>query len=160
MHRHHIAHLDISLRNVLTDGQGHYAFIDYEMSRRFDGSTSNPRIHGHRATEIPPESERGEAANPYKVDVWAIAVLILRGCQVCYLKWINLCLMYNTIQMSGFHVPELLQLIEPMLQDNPLNRPPANVVQTAFDSMVLNIDETRLRGMYGTLSINYRLCSI
>jgi len=30
MHQHHIAHLDISMRNILFDGQERYAFIDYD----------------------------------------------------------------------------------------------------------------------------------
>jgi serine/threonine protein kinase len=81
MHKHHIAHLDISLRNIVNDYEGHYAYIDYETSRRFDG-TAHPRIFGHRATEMPPECERGEYVDPYKVDVWALAVLMLRACKV------------------------------------------------------------------------------
>jgi serine/threonine protein kinase len=82
MHQRHIAHLDISLRNILTDNRGHYAYIDYELSRRFDCSMPAPQIQPHRATEITPESERGEASDPYKTDVWALAVLILRASQV------------------------------------------------------------------------------
>lgn len=82
MHKHHIAHLDISLRNLLTDYEGHYAYIDYELSRRFDGA-DKPYIHGYRGTEVPPECEEGICNNPYKVDVWALAVLILRACKVC-----------------------------------------------------------------------------
>ncbi|KAF8636580.1 hypothetical protein AX17_003391 [Amanita inopinata Kibby_2008] len=81
MHGHHIAHLDISLRNLLTDYRGHCAYIDYELSRRFDG-IDQPHVYGCRGTEIPPEFERAERADPYKVDVWALGVLILRACQV------------------------------------------------------------------------------
>src|SRR5882724_2125245 len=43
MHFHNIAHLDISLRNIVTNYNGSYAFIDYEMSRQFDNA-SNPRV--------------------------------------------------------------------------------------------------------------------
>jgi len=128
MHQHHIAHLDISLRNILTDNRGHYSSIDYELSRRFDSSIPNPRIHGHRATEVPPEFERGEAGDPYKADVWALAVLILRACQ-----------------STGFHVPELLQLTRSMLHDDPDKRPSASMVQRVFDSMIPTINEARLR---------------
>lgn len=81
MHRHHIAHLDISLRNLLTDYNGRYAYIDFELSRRYTG-TANPVIYGYRGTEVPPECERGERTDPYKIDVWALAVLILRACKV------------------------------------------------------------------------------
>ena len=101
MHRHRIAHLDISLRNVLTDDQGHYAWIDYEGSHRFDSSIPNPRIQGLRATEVPPEHERGDASDPYKADVWALAVLILRACQVCIIS--STCVVLfpnNTVQPS------------------------------------------------------------
>lgn len=83
MHKNHIAHLDISTRNVLTDFKGHYAYIDFEQSRRFDGITS-PRIpRGYRGTEVPPECENDldETYDPYKVDIWALAVLIIRACK-------------------------------------------------------------------------------
>jgi len=115
--------------------------IDFECSRQFDDATLNPRIQGHRATEIPPEYERGETSDPYKADVWALAVLILRA-----------------LQLTGFHVPELLQLIRPMLHDNPDRRPTASMVQGAFDSMIPRIDESRLRGVYQSLiSVALRL---
>jgi hypothetical protein len=55
--------------------------IDYEGSRRFDGM-QNPLLYTLRGTEIPPELERGEAADPYKVDVWALGIFFLRACQV------------------------------------------------------------------------------
>lgn len=80
MHLYRIAHLDISLRNVLTDYHGQYRYIDFEMSRRFDSERA--RINGCRGTEIPPEIECGAESDPYKVDVWALGVLILRACQV------------------------------------------------------------------------------
>jgi serine/threonine protein kinase len=83
MHKHHIAHLDISLRNLLTDYNGHYAYIDFEGSRRYAG-VSSPVICGYRGTEVPPECERGELADPYKIDVWALAILMLRACQVLH----------------------------------------------------------------------------
>lgn len=95
MHTHRIAHLDISLRNVLTDYQGRYNYIDFEMSRRYDNVNLNrypPRIVGYRGTEIPPEVERGEESDPFKIDIWALAVLILRASKVClsllHLHWI------------------------------------------------------------------------
>lgn len=84
MHRHRIAHLDISMHNLLTDGKGHYACIDYETSRQYDCLSPTPRISHHRATEVPPEFGRGECSDPFKVDVWALAVLMLRACQVRY----------------------------------------------------------------------------
>ena len=82
MHTHNIAHLDISLRNLLTDFNGRYSYIDFELSRRF--SEAGPRIlYGSRGTEIPPECDRpGEPHDPFKIDVWALAVLIIRACQV------------------------------------------------------------------------------
>ena len=81
MHDYQMAHLDISLRNFLTDDQGHYVCIDYEGSRRYDGVVS-PRISDYRATEVPPELEKGGFSNPYKVDVWALGILIIRACKV------------------------------------------------------------------------------
>lgn len=82
MHKHRIAHLDISLRNLLTDYNGQYAYIDFELSRMYT-KTSKPVICGYRGTEVPPECERGAITDPYKIDVWALAVLILRACKVC-----------------------------------------------------------------------------
>lgn len=99
MHAHGIAHLDISLRNILTDFKGHYAFIDFETSRTFqfaprviphssgrpasiETTLMEPRIRGVHGTEDPPEIERGEESDPFKVDVWALAVVILRACKV------------------------------------------------------------------------------
>lgn len=81
MHSHHMAHLDISIRNLLTDYKCHYAYIDFENCRRFDG-TPHPRIEQCRNTDPPPESERGECTDPYKADVWSLGVLILRACAV------------------------------------------------------------------------------
>lgn len=126
MHMHHIAHLDISLRNLLTDYEGHYAYIDYELSRRFDG-VLDPLVQGYRGTEIPPECERGECSDPYKVDIWALGVLVLRACK-----------------LTGYNVPELMQLIRPMLHEDPRHRPPLSSVLRAFDRMVLSIGDSRL----------------
>jgi len=127
MHRQRIAHLDISLHNFLTDHEGHYACIDYEQSRRYDNSLTVPQIQYYRATEIPPELELGKSSDPFKVDVWALGVFILRACQ-----------------LTGYHVPELLHICKPMLHDNPDRRPSSSMVQKAFDLMVTTIGETRL----------------
>ena len=81
MHAHHIAHLDISIRNILTDYKGHYACIDYELSRSYE-NVPNPRIHCPRRTEVPPELERGEASDPFKVDVYGLGMLILHAMEV------------------------------------------------------------------------------
>lgn len=87
MHEHRIAHLDISLRNWVTDFKGHYACIDYELSQRFLG-TKGARIRGPRGTEVPPELESGLECDPFKVDIWALGILILRACHV------RVCLIY------------------------------------------------------------------
>jgi len=127
LHMNHIAHLDISLRNLLADYEGHYAYIDYELSRRFHGVT-NPCLSGYRGTEVPPECERGERADPYKVDVWALGVLILRACK-----------------LTGYYVPELMQVVKPMLNEVPHYRPSIRYVLQAFDRMVSMIGEHRLQ---------------
>lgn len=82
MHMHGIVHLDISLRNILTDYCGHYRYIDFETSRRYTDKSIPPRIIGCRGTEMPPEIERGEESDPFKIDVWALGVVILRACKV------------------------------------------------------------------------------
>ncbi|GLB34926.1 putative protein kinase [Lyophyllum shimeji] len=120
MHRHHIAHLDISLRNLVTDYKHHYAYIDFEGSRMYAGGSS-PVICGYRGTEVPPECERGEPADPYKIDVWALAVVILRACK-----------------LTGYYIPELMQVIKPMLHDAPY-RPSIFCVLQAFDAMISTI---------------------
>ena len=81
MHTYHIAHLDISMRNLLTDYRHQYAYIDFELARRFDG-VHHPRICGSRGTEVAPELEQGEMSDPYKADVWALGKLIWRACSV------------------------------------------------------------------------------
>ena len=81
MHAHHIAHLDVSMRNVLTDCVGHYAYIDYELSMRYE-NIPNPRIRCPRRTEVPPELERGEASDPYKIDVYGLGMLMLHALKV------------------------------------------------------------------------------
>ncbi|KDQ60784.1 hypothetical protein JAAARDRAFT_67217 [Jaapia argillacea MUCL 33604] len=127
MHHHHIAHLDISLHNILTDCKCNFAYIDYELSRCFDG-VANPRIRGRRGTDIPPELERGEWANPYKVDIFSLGMLLVRACKI-----------------TGYDVPELFGLVREMLHDNPGDRPSASMVLKNFDRMLPLIDESRLQ---------------
>ncbi|KAJ7582674.1 kinase-like domain-containing protein [Mycena floridula] len=117
MHNYSITHLDISLRNILTDFRGHYAYIDFELSRRWEGKI--PRVYGSRGTEIPPECESGESEaghDPFKIDVWALAVVILRACK-----------------LTEFYFPELTDLVQPMLNENPDCRPPLHKVLEAFE---------------------------
>jgi len=121
MHEHGVVHLDISLRNLLTDYQGRYAYIDYERSRRFDGINSPP-IYNFKATEVPPECEDGECFHPYQVDIWALAVIILRACK-----------------LTGYCIPELIQFVRPMLHEDPYQRPTARYVLEAYDRMVLTV---------------------
>jgi serine/threonine protein kinase len=134
MHSHHIAHLDISLRNLLTDYNFHYACIDYETSHRFD-CMSHPRLSGIRGTEMPPEAERGEPCDPYKVDIWALAVLILRACNVRF-RYCRVNKDWTARQLAGRQIPELVHLTRPMLQDNPDRRPSASAVLKEFDKIV------------------------
>ncbi|RPD66228.1 kinase-like protein [Lentinus tigrinus ALCF2SS1-7] len=121
MHAHHIAHLDVSIRNVLTDYFGHYAFVDYELSSRYD-AIPNPRIRCPRRTEVPPELERGEASDPYKVDVYGLGVLML-----CALK------------LSDHDIPELYPLIRQMLHDQFEQRPAALQALAMFNTITADI---------------------
>ncbi|KAJ7916598.1 kinase-like domain-containing protein [Mycena leptocephala] len=125
MHEHRVAHLDISLRNLLTDYNGHYRYIDFELSRRFDG-VGSIRIPSFRTAEVPPECERsgGDCPDPFKVDVWALAVLILRACK-----------------LAGYCVAELVRLTRPMLSEDPDDRPSMQEVLCAFDKMVPTIGD-------------------
>ncbi|KIJ69363.1 hypothetical protein HYDPIDRAFT_80488 [Hydnomerulius pinastri MD-312] len=126
MHRHRIVHFDISLHNFLTNYNGRYACIDYELSRKYD-ELIVPGSIWPRGTEVPPELECGQQHNPYMIDIWALAILILRACK-----------------MAEFHVPELLHLTRPMLHDNPDKRPPAIAVLREFKRLVLLMGDERL----------------
>lgn len=77
-----MVHLDISLHNFLTDHRGRCACIDYQLSWRVDDLAAR-ETYWQKGTEVPPELECGQACNPYMIDVWALAVLILRACKVC-----------------------------------------------------------------------------
>ncbi|GBE81954.1 kinase-like domain-containing protein [Sparassis latifolia] len=127
MHAHQIAHLDISMRNILTDGRSHYAWIDYETSRRFDGMTV-PRIQHCRASEVPPEIERGECSDPFKVDVWALGVLMLKACE-----------------LTGNTPPELLVTINSMLHHRFEKRPTAKEILRFLEAMVARIGDKKRR---------------
>ncbi|TCD71876.1 hypothetical protein EIP91_000008 [Steccherinum ochraceum] len=127
MHSHHIAHLDISIRNLLTDYNSHYAYIDFELSRRFEG-IPDPRIRCCRGTEVAPELERGEWGDPYKADIWSLAHLMIHASSV-----------------TGYDVPELSPLIKAMRTQNFSSRPTAAVVLREFDSITRRISDTRLQ---------------
>ncbi|KAI0341553.1 kinase-like protein [Trametopsis cervina] len=129
MHAHHMAHLDISVRNLLTDYKGHYAYIDFENCRRFEG-VSHPRMEHLRGTDPPPESERGEPTDPYKADVWGLGVLILQTCA-----------------MTGYHIPELKAFTRSMLHREFERRPTALVVLRAMDALAASIGENRLNAV-------------
>jgi len=127
MHSHHIAHLDISIRNLLTDYNSRYAYIDFELSRRFEG-ISEPRIRSCRGTELAPELERGEWGDPYKADIWSLATLIV-----------------HASSSASYDVPELSPLIKAMRHDEYIHRPTAAMVLRHFDSIVSRISETQLQ---------------
>lgn len=142
MHQHHMAHLDISLTNLLMDDRGNYAYIDYEISRRYDGVTL-PRISDYRATEVPPELENGGCSDPYKVDVWALGILILRVCEVRDINGLLLISNGNVeSQLTGYHVPDLILLVRCMLHPNHEARPTAQEALDVFDTML-----SKLRGV-------------
>ncbi|KAI0322227.1 kinase-like domain-containing protein [Amylostereum chailletii] len=126
MHEHRIAHLDISLWNWVTDFKGHYACIDYELSQRFLGKT-NPQIRGPRGTEVPPELDRGAECDPFKVDIWALGVLILRACR-----------------LTDKLIPQLAHLTQSMLSNTPEERPSAQAVLEGFDDIIALIDPGEL----------------
>lgn len=144
MHAQHIAHLDVSLRNILTDYRGHYACIDYELSTRFDG-VANPRISNARGTEIPPELERGQCSDPYKVDVYALGVLLLRAIEVSNHMPLLSGLSLIARQLTGYDVPELHSLVKPMLSHRFKQRPTAQQVLISYNAMVARIHPSRLR---------------
>lgn len=109
MHAHHVAHLDISLRNILTDNKGRYCYIDFETTRIFPPTASQyttaeptrhraqrnsrsipthgtyrPRVRQIRATDVPPELDRGEESDPFKVDIWQLGMLMLNASKVIH----------------------------------------------------------------------------
>ncbi|KAF8447933.1 kinase-like domain-containing protein [Boletus edulis BED1] len=126
MHRNHIVHLDISLHNFLTDYRGRCACIDYELSQRVDDLVAAGTCWP-KGTEVPPELERGQVCNPYMIDVWALAILILRACKI-----------------GNLYIPELLHLTAPMLNHNPDRRPTVAAVLREFKRLILLMGEERL----------------
>lgn len=126
--------------NLLTDYRGRYAYIDYEMGRHFSNSSS-ALVYNYRGTELPPESERGGGIDPYRVDVWALGVLILRACKVGGLSSTELSrtLTYFFHQSTGFWVPELMNVIKPMLEEEPSRRPSSLGALHAFNKMVSSL---------------------
>ena len=140
MHTHCFAHLDIAVRNVLTDYAGRYAYIDYETSRRFcrppveveEGEDPNNSVlvYRPRASEVPPEVEMGHPTSPYAMDVWALGVLISK-----------------TSMSAGFAVPELWPITENMLEPRWERRPSAKIVLGWFEEAVSKIPEERLNSV-------------
>ncbi|KAH9926200.1 kinase-like domain-containing protein [Fomitopsis serialis] len=127
MHAHRIAHLDISIRNTLTDNKQRYACIDFELSRRFD--MASPRIRCLRATEPPPEVERGESCDPYKIDVWASGMLMLKASQ-----------------LTGLQTPDMLSFITRLLDEDATRRPTARQALSAFNNVFRNNDAKHTTG--------------
>ncbi|KAI0670295.1 kinase-like domain-containing protein [Trametes maxima] len=127
MHSHRIAHLDISIHNIVTDYKGHYACIDYELSTRYD-NVAPARVCSARGTEIPPELERGEWSDPFKVDVYALGFLILRA-----------------MELTGYDVPELHALVKHMVRSRHDQRPTAQQVLQSFNGIVARMHPSRLQ---------------
>lgn len=115
MHSHSIAHLDISCANIMTNCSGSCAYIDFELSRRFSPG-EKAIVRGIRGTELPPEIERGEESSPFKVDMWALGMTLLRA-----------------YKASGVELPHFMEIIQPMLHENPSARPSASMILHAMD---------------------------
>lgn len=140
MHTHCFAHLDVAVRNVLTDYTGRYAYIDYETSRRFcrppvqvergEDPKNSVLIYRPRASEVPPEVEMGHPTSPYAMDVWALGVLIS-----------------VTGMSTGFAVPELWPITKSMLEPRWERRPSAKTVLGWFEEAVSKIPEERLNNV-------------
>ncbi|KZT09443.1 uncharacterized protein LAESUDRAFT_741744 [Laetiporus sulphureus 93-53] len=128
MHAHHIAHLDISLRNMLTDNHTRYACIDFETSRRFD-KASSPRVFRHHAAETPPEVETSDWCDPYKIDVYASGILMLRAAN-----------------LTGHNIPELSHILRPMLAVDPESRPTIAEALITFNGLMRTIEDSQLDG--------------
>ncbi|KAF8609856.1 hypothetical protein BDV93DRAFT_429930, partial [Ceratobasidium sp. AG-I] len=114
LHAKGVAHLDISCHNFLCNINQIIAVIDFETSRYFNPTERNRSslVYPHRTTEIPPEYQAEGAESrkhcAYKVDIFALGVLILRFAK-----------------SSGFDYPQLVLLAEPLVELNPLRRPTA-----------------------------------
>lgn len=86
-------------------------------------------IYQPRATEVPPEVEKGHPTSPYAMDVWALGTLISKA---------------NA--SAGYYVPELSLLTQMMLEPEWDRRPSAKMVLRQFEEAVLNISKERLGG--------------
>ena len=135
MHIHRFAHLDVAVRNVLTDYAGRYAYIDYETSRRFyhppvEDPKNSVLVYQPRASEVPPEVEMGHPTSPYAMDVWALGVLISKSGM-----------------STEFAVPELWPITKSMLEPRWERRPSAKAVLGRFEEAVSEIPEERLNSV-------------
>lgn len=145
MHSHCFAHLDIAVRNVLTDYAGRYAYIDYETSGRFSrppveveeggDARKSVLVYQPRAAELPPEVEKGHSTSPYAMDVWALGTL-----------------MSKAGKSVGCDIPELYLLTQGMLESQWERRPSAKVVLSRFEESILNISEERLNSVLPVVS--------
>ncbi|KAG9123689.1 hypothetical protein FRC07_014252, partial [Ceratobasidium sp. 392] len=112
-HSKGLAHLDISCYNFLCNSRRRVALIDFDMSLRTHPNlqTSSERkqqssrshlVYPRRTTETPPEFRTSDAHTrlhcAYKLDVFALGVLILRFAKA-----------------SGFDCPQLVLLAEPLI---------------------------------------------
>ncbi|KAJ7150231.1 kinase-like domain-containing protein [Mycena filopes] len=94
LHAHHIAHLDISMNNILEYPPGllippnppeppRYAFIDFGLSVMYNPE-SDPgpyRVTGNVATYKPPELSKTVPYDPFKVDVWQMGEVLSLICK-------------------------------------------------------------------------------
>ena len=142
MHSHNVAHLDISLQNLVTDSKGHYACIDYENSRHFSPTIQSHLLYNYRGTEMPPECEGQTRVNPFKVDIWSLGVLMLRTSKVRQTKkYVTTKLLTFWDQLTGHWIPELMDIISPMLNEKPVCRPPANNILQTFKKIVASLED-------------------
>ncbi|KAJ7123214.1 kinase-like domain-containing protein [Mycena filopes] len=93
LHAHHIAHLDISMNNILEyppllnppnpPEPPRYAFIDFGLSVMYNPE-SDPgpyRVTGNVATYKPPKLSKTVPYDPFKVDVWQMGEVLSLICK-------------------------------------------------------------------------------
>uniref|UniRef100_A0AC35TXZ9 Aurora kinase n=1 Tax=Rhabditophanes sp. KR3021 TaxID=114890 RepID=A0AC35TXZ9_9BILA len=125
-HRHQIIHRDLKTENILLDHKKNIKLADFGWSAK---CSDTRKTFCGTAEYMPPEMLTGkEVTYDYKVDNWAVGVLIyemLLGATPFDGK--NVPLILSKIRLGKFHVPSMLEpevknLIKRLLQRNPLKR--------------------------------------
>ena len=131
LHQHHIAHLDLSLENVLLDAEMRASVCDFGLAERNALECSNGR---GKALYMAPEMYTETTFNGYQCDMWSLGVILFTMFtgsppvqmaheeDVCFRKLKDRGVAY-LIKTWKFQLPPMIiQLLERLLVVNPKER--------------------------------------